>query len=99
MATREGEQGCSGDRWHDHRRVPRVRAEALRLGVKELEIRNRGTAIGQVTASIGLAAYPANGTSAADVVKAAHGALYEAKHAGRDRVVVAAEREPRKLSA
>ena len=43
-----------------------------------------------VTASIGLAAYPTHGSkTVADLIRDADGALYRAKTAGRDRVVVA----------
>jgi len=38
--------------------------------------------------SLGVAAFPDNGTDADEVMKAADAALYEAKRAGRDRVVV-----------
>lgn len=42
----------------------------------------------QTTISIGVATYPDHGTSARDLINAADHALYQAKHAGRDRVVV-----------
>lgn len=76
-----------------------VRAETLRAGIRALEVRSRGSSIGQVTCSIGLAVYPIHAKTGADVLKAADIALYEAKHTGRDRVVVAGERAPRRLSA
>jgi len=42
-----------------------------------------------LTCSIGVAAYPANGTSHDELLKRADSAMYEAKRNGRDRVVVA----------
>lgn len=75
------------------------RAEALRSGIRALEVRSRGASIGQVTVSIGIAVYPDHARSGPDVLKAADIALYEAKHTGRDRVVVAGERALRRLSA
>jgi diguanylate cyclase (GGDEF)-like protein len=39
-----------------------------------------------VTASVGVAAYPAHGKSVADLLRAADAALYAAKRQGRDRV-------------
>lgn len=43
-----------------------------------------------VTASMGVATFPGNGSTAAEVVRAADAALYESKRAGRDRVTAAA---------
>jgi len=42
-----------------------------------------------ITFSAGAAAYPANGTTPDVLLRAADKALYEAKHAGRDRSVLA----------
>jgi len=41
-----------------------------------------------VTASIGVAAVPQHGTTEKDLLQAADAALYRAKKAGRDRVVL-----------
>ncbi len=46
---------------------------------------------GPVTASIGVATFPADGASAADVLLAADRACFVAKRGGRDRVATAAE--------
>ena len=42
-----------------------------------------------VTVSLGVANYPADGDSSAKLMKAADSALYQAKDAGRNRVVLA----------
>lgn len=42
--------------------------------------------IGQVTASIGVSAYPVNALTKVDLIRAADQALYNAKNGGRDRV-------------
>jgi diguanylate cyclase (GGDEF)-like protein len=42
-----------------------------------------------VTISLGVSIYPLHGTSDDAVMKAADSALYQAKAAGRDRVVIA----------
>jgi diguanylate cyclase (GGDEF)-like protein len=42
-----------------------------------------------VTCSIGVASYPANGESPAELIRAADAAAYEAKRAGRDQVRIA----------
>lgn len=44
---------------------------------------------GTVTVSIGVSTYPENSTSTKTLMKLADDALYQAKHKGRDRVVVA----------
>jgi diguanylate cyclase (GGDEF)-like protein len=43
---------------------------------------------GRLTASIGVAAFPENGESAADLLRAADAALYQAKGEGRNRIVL-----------
>lgn len=60
------------------------KAERLRIGIAGLS--QPGVA---VSASIGVAAIPANAGSAQDLVKAADAALYAAKQAGRNRVASA----------
>jgi len=51
---------------------------------------------GHVTISIGVAEYPSHGATAKAVIGQADAALYEAKHAGRDRVVCASGRGEKK---
>lgn len=58
-------------------------AERLRLAIRTLEIPSAG----QITASFGVAECPIDAQTANDILKAADVALYEAKRAGRDRVV------------
>ncbi|MGL5192738.1 MAG: diguanylate cyclase [Chroococcales cyanobacterium] len=65
------------------------RAEALRQGIKELEITHRGQALDQITISMGVSVCPDCGTDGDDLIKAADAALYRAKKEGRDRTVVA----------
>ena len=66
----------------------RKRAEELRGGVKGLDVRPRGVALGPVSASLGVAVFPEHGVTADALVRAADAALYQAKAEGRDRVVV-----------
>jgi len=49
-----------------------------------------------ITASVGVATFPANGSTLDELVKAADDALYQSKRAGRDRVTVA---RPRPVTA
>jgi len=58
-------------------------AERARAAVKGLA--------GPVTASVGVASFPADGTSSAEVLLAADRACYVAKRNGRDRIASAAE--------
>lgn len=67
----------------------RERAEKLRHGVQELEIEYDGSRVGPVTLSMGIAIYPHHGESAQAVLRVADAALYRAKLAGRNRVVLA----------
>jgi len=67
------------------------RAEQLRQTLASQYLRNKSTGenFGQVTVSIGIAIYRAN-EPLEDFVTRADSALYEAKHAGRNRVVAEA---------
>ena len=58
-------------------------AERLRSAIKSLEIPRAGS----ITASFGVAECPSDAQTAADILKAADVALYEAKRNGRDQVV------------
>ena len=64
------------------------RAEQLRAALAAARI-TAGTALIQVTASFGVVAYPECGETMDELIRAADVAMYEAKLAGRDRVVMA----------
>jgi diguanylate cyclase (GGDEF)-like protein/PAS domain S-box-containing protein len=66
-----------------------ARAESLREALKEVTITHLGKPLGIVTVSAGVAALPQHGSMPAQIMLQADGALYRAKKAGRDRVVVA----------
>jgi len=67
-------------------------AEEIRQCVEDLQIENRETPIGRVTISLGVAFLtPSQGESSATLVSLADKALYQAKHAGRNRVVMGQE--------
>jgi diguanylate cyclase (GGDEF)-like protein/PAS domain S-box-containing protein len=68
----------------------RARAERLRMKIRELTVMYQGKSLGMVTISVGVAAFPAHGTSPKELMSAADAALYEAKRGGRDQVVMAA---------
>ena len=69
----------------------RQRAQELCDEVRKIEVQYRGEMLGNITVSIGVAAFPDYGESRDDVVQAADRALYQAKKEGRNRVVVAGE--------
>jgi len=66
----------------------RQRAEHLREGVRNLSVRHARRSLGPVTISVGMAVFPDHASEMEALVKAADIALYQAKQAGRDRVVV-----------
>jgi diguanylate cyclase (GGDEF)-like protein len=65
------------------------RAESLRRMVSELRVRHRGESLCEITISVGIAVYPQHAESLEEIMRAADRALYEAKHAGRNRVIPA----------
>jgi diguanylate cyclase (GGDEF)-like protein/PAS domain S-box-containing protein len=68
----------------------RQRAERLRRGLHQLSFEHDGRELGGITLSIGVSTYPEHGSDWPALFEAADRALYQAKAAGRDRVVVAA---------
>jgi diguanylate cyclase (GGDEF)-like protein len=65
-------------------------AWAVRLlaDVRALQVRHGERRLEGITVSIGLAMYPEHGSDSETLLQAADVALYEAKRAGRDRLVV-----------
>jgi len=66
----------------------RRRAEDIRTLMKGLELNYRDRPLGKITASLGVAMFPDHAEEANALMRAADEALYEAKGAGRDCVVV-----------
>lgn len=64
------------------------RAESIRAAIKRLELSHDGRPIDNVTASLGVALFPHHAAESDALVRASDEALYEAKRAGRDRVVI-----------
>ena len=75
----------------------RRRADALREGIKVPAADASSRPFRPPTMSVGVAAYPLHGTSAAELILAADSAMYLAKAQGRDRVVVAGGSEGRPI--
>jgi len=68
------------------------RAETIRLGIAAMRLDYYGRPLDIVTASLGVAVYPQHAGDAEALLRAADKAMYQAKAAGRDRVVVAISR-------
>ena len=75
------------------------RADQLREAIKQLDVRSRGSTLGAVTVSIGIASNPIHATDAAGLLYLADQALYLAKHQGRDRAVMATRPDETELAS
>ncbi|HUY84303.1 MAG TPA: diguanylate cyclase, partial [Steroidobacteraceae bacterium] len=64
------------------------RAESIRAGAARLVLNSEGCALEPITLSLGVALFPEDGDSAESLMRAADGALYQAKREGRNRVVM-----------
>ena len=69
----------------------RQRAEGLRQAIEGLALFHQGKGLGTVTASIGVATWPQPIADPTTLIDAADVALYNAKHAGRNRVMRAGD--------
>jgi diguanylate cyclase (GGDEF)-like protein len=75
-------------------------AERVREGIEALEIpRLDGRGVLKVTASLGVSALPDCASSGQELIAAADAALYEAKHAGKNRTERAPARAPKTVPA
>jgi diguanylate cyclase (GGDEF)-like protein len=66
-----------------------LRANELRKKVASLMLEHRGQRLGQITVSVGVAAYPEHGSTTDELLAAADVALYRAKAHGRNCVIMA----------
>ena len=64
-------------------------AESLRLAAEAITVRYGEKSLPRITISVGVALAPVHGTMATDLMRVADDALYAAKAAGRNRVVLA----------
>jgi diguanylate cyclase (GGDEF)-like protein len=71
--------------------MSQARAEQLWKGVQALQVNHRGELLRGVAVSAGVAAFPAHGRTAAEVLRAADEAMYAAKRNGRNRVEIAGQ--------
>jgi diguanylate cyclase (GGDEF)-like protein/PAS domain S-box-containing protein len=66
-----------------------IRADVLRSEVKSLRLQYKKQPLGQLTLSVGVAAFPEHGSTSVELLKIADQCLYESKNRGRDVVTVA----------
>ncbi|MBE9110972.1 GGDEF domain-containing protein [Nodosilinea sp. LEGE 07298] len=66
-----------------------ARAEVIRAAISQLKMSHHGQLIDSLTASFGVACFPQHGSTGSTLIKAADAALYRAKDAGRNQVIVA----------
>jgi diguanylate cyclase (GGDEF)-like protein len=69
--------------------ITQKRAELMREGIKNIQMQDDGQTLEAVTLSLGVAVFPDHGSTIDAILRAADIALYRAKRAGRDRVMVA----------
>ncbi len=65
--------------------------ERLMQKVCAMEVKSGGTVLSHIAISMGLALYPEHGEDMETLIQAADRALYDAKHAGRNRLMVYGE--------
>lgn len=71
------------------REVTCERAELICECVKQFHLQFEGQSLEVVTLSLGVANFPGNGSTSTEIMRAVDAALFQAKHEGRGRVVVA----------
>jgi len=77
------------------------RANQLRIEASAISMRHLGQVLDSVTLSIGVAAFPEDGSTAEEILRAADQCLYQSKADGRDRITVATRQKtgPAKLGS
>jgi diguanylate cyclase (GGDEF)-like protein len=69
------------------------RGRQILEAIRGLEIPHQGHLLPSVTASLGVAGFPAHASDAEGILEAADNALYVAKRTGRDRMVISGDVE------
>jgi len=66
-----------------------IRAEAIREAIAQITLSHNSQLLGSLTASFGVASFPQHGVTGNAVIQSADAALYRAKAAGRNQVLIA----------
>ena len=64
-----------------------LRAEEIRQGIEQLQLRHQGILLETVTISVGVSCFPDDGIEPESLIRVADKGLYRAKEQGRNRVV------------
>jgi len=75
------------------REAAQRRAELLREEVKHMSVMYGGQLLGKISLSFGVAVFPEDARTGDELIRAADQALYRAKAAGRDRIMLASDNE------
>jgi diguanylate cyclase (GGDEF)-like protein/PAS domain S-box-containing protein len=70
------------------------RVEQIRLFIKDFQIQYGGQRVGMITLSAGIAQAPEHGTTESELLRAADQAMYTAKQAGGNRIVIYQSESP-----
>ncbi|MGD1808898.1 diguanylate cyclase [Dapis sp. BLCC M126] len=68
--------------------IAKQRAENICSEVRELSLKNQGKILQSITVSLGVACFPLHGSTKEEIIQRADKALYRAKKAGRNRVIL-----------
>jgi diguanylate cyclase (GGDEF)-like protein len=71
--------------------IARQRGELLREAAQGMHVTLSGQTLGVVSITLGLALFPLHGRTSEELIQAADAALYRAKQAGRNRLMIAEE--------
>lgn len=63
-----------------------MRAQKIRIGISELELKQDNQPLKSISVSIGVSCFPDNGMTTEDLISGADRALYKAKESGRNCV-------------
>jgi diguanylate cyclase (GGDEF)-like protein/PAS domain S-box-containing protein len=64
-----------------------LRAEEIRQGIEQLQLKHQGILLQAVTISVGVSCFPDDGSELESLIRIADKGLYQAKEQGRNRVV------------
>ena len=94
MASRYGGEEFILVLYNTDAKTAKERAETIRKNISLMKVIYEGHDLGEITVSIGIAVYPQDGESGAELIDISDKALYVAKNSGRNKVVLSLEIPP-----